>query len=234
MGTDRLTLTERELPDIEKRPIWLLLLSISALHSSDEDAGTVRYHTLDLLREDVDASLAAAEALTKQAEHDPLLRWSIVNTVAAIGDDAGVDFLHAIATSDYGELNAEACGEHRDTELLVAVMATEGLGEMARHSEAASRALADIFTRQREVAIREVAGRALLDSERLDDLDLSKSSAVELERVRSLRPVEAEDLVIDVEQIDVRQPKGAFARKPNHQNPISSPTVGPNTGAHNG
>lgn len=235
MSTDVLTLIEPESPDIDDRSIWLVLLSVSALHSTDVDAEKVREHTLDLLRETPELSLGAAETIAKQAANDPLLRWSIVNTVAAIGHEGGVRFLQAIAAADYGELNPESCGEGRDTELLVAIMAAEGLSDMALHSSLAAEALVEVLSRQKEAAIREAAGRGLIDIDADKGWDLSKETLDELKRIRSLRPVVAEDLAIDPAEIDVRQPKPCCARRPNHPNVTSSPAVSPSLGGtHSG
>lgn len=215
MTGDSLTVAEPRKPDVEQRTVWLHFLAVSALHSDDANAAVTHAHAVGLLSEDVDSCLEAAGAILEQSDVDPLLRWSVVNTVGATQHEACVQFLYEQASADFGERNPEACGEVRDSEVLVGVMAAEGLASLASlGSDTAVEALIDVVRNQREISIREAAGQPLLSVLKRAEQTPPEDIGAELDRIGSLRALAADDVVIDRSEVNLQQPKRLCARKP--------------------
>lgn len=215
MTGDTLTVTTAAQPDLEDRAVWLHFLASSALNSTDDMAVVTHAHAISLLREDVDAALQAAAAIFEQAREDPLLRWSVANTVAAIKDPACIGFLYQQASVDFGERNPKVCGEPRDSEVLVGIMAAEGLGYLDSADDArVIQALTGIVRDQKEPAVREAAGQPLLGLLKRAKQQPPPDIAPELERIAALRVLVADDVVIDPGDIDVQPPKRKLTPRP--------------------
>jgi hypothetical protein len=144
---------------------WLIARAVSAMHHPDGSKDLERAESL--LGRDVGSAVRAARRILDWAESDPLLRWSVVRVIASLGHDDTVDLLHEQAVRRI-DMTADGagCGRPEDAELLVAVMAVEGLGEQAsRGSKPAIDALIDVMDRQSAISVRRAAGAAAVAAE---------------------------------------------------------------------
>ena len=229
MSGDSLAVGDPPVFDLGDRSVWLHRVAISAIHSVDSNSEAAHEHAITLLREDIGSAMEAAGRILDQAEDDPLLKWSIINNLATLGDEACIDILHGHAAADYGERNPEACGEARDSEVLVGIMAAEGLAQLAdTGSGAALEALIDVIRIQREPAIREAAGQPLVASRAGKEYTIPGDIQEEMDRIRQLRAVVADDVRLDEADIDTLPPHRVCARKPSADGgsipPMSFPT----------
>ena len=232
---DLLTLKEPAGFSAEKRPIWLHFLAISALHSTEDTAAVAHAHAIDLLREDVEAAIESAREILESAETDPLLAWAVINNVAALQHEECVELLHERATADFGERNPKACEEQRDSEVLVGIMAAEGLGSLANTDDAkAVEALMDVVMTQREQSIREAAGRPLLNLRPQRQKSLPDEISEELDRIGDLRTLELDDAIVETADMKER-PSSQHLTKPKTHGGSTPPAVSPTfKGPHHG
>lgn len=236
MSGDTLTVGESRTFDAASRSVWLHLVAIEAIHSADPKAEIAHSHAIGLLREDIESAVDAAASILSQAHGDPVLQWSVVNNLSNIADEACVDLLHRHAAADYGERDPEACGESRDSAILVGIMAAEGLVTLADGgSMRAIDALIGVVASQVEPAIREAAGAPLRRLAEYGKHDIPDEVEAELKRISELRPLEAEDIRFDPTDIDVREPHRVCARKPGPGGSALAPRAYPTPGGmHNG
>lgn len=236
MSDDSLTVAESRQPDVEQRTVWLFFLAVSALHGGDANAAATHDHAVKILSENIDESLDVAAKILDQAKSDPLLRWSVVNTVAAMEHKACVKFLHEQATVDFGERDPKACEETRDSEIIVGIMAAEGLADLARSGdEGAVEAMIDIVRNQREVSVREAAGQPLLGVLKSTNQTPPKDIGGELDRIGALRALGVDDVTLDKADIEVQHAKRTCARKPATDGGSVPPSVHSNLkGVRNG
>ena len=164
MAGDQFILQEPTPPPLEDKADWALQQAVRALHSLDERAPAEYRMAVSVLSDDPSGALAAAERALEHAETDPMLRWSVVNVIGGMRSDDTVSFLHRQSVRDLGEFQPEGgCEQPVDVEILVAVMAVEGLQGLAENgNKDAIDALVDVITRQPERAVRDAAVRAAI------------------------------------------------------------------------
>src|SRR3954471_6799375 len=156
-------------PPVEGGSAWLVARAIELIHAHDEQRSGAQRAVIELLSERSAAS--AAELRRRYAEADPLdipLRWTLLYLTGLIMEPETVAWLVDVACESVPEdlepVRDPGCGKPSDGEVLVRVMATEavmGLGQ--RRRDVVMQALLTIVEQQPHVAIRAVAGQALLD-----------------------------------------------------------------------
>lgn len=233
MSGDSVILAGSLQPDLGSRTEWLYYLAISAGHSTAPEAGATRRHAIELLREDTRSALDTARRLVGDAALDPLLRWSLVSTVTALEQEACVEFLRDQALTDFGERNPESCGEARDSEILVAIMAAEGIVSLAESGSAkAYDALIDIIRHQREPGVRESAADPLIRMLKESKSEMPGDIVDELDRIAALRKLETGDVLLDVGDTDRSAPTNPCGRKPAVSRGFVAPTARNPEGGH--
>jgi hypothetical protein len=150
---------------VDNETAWLLGQGIRTMHLAEEQGDREYSHVIRLLRADAHAAATVADIWIEAARDDPLLRWSLLYLLAEIEDTACLDVLRRQAMRQLPERVGEegGCEQASDYEELVAVMAIEGLGRLAKAgtSEAVD-ALMQVVGRQDRKALRQPAAAAVL------------------------------------------------------------------------
>jgi len=162
--SDRLNLqfgkSRRRPTDIESR----LLHAVTRLHIADDRAQAEYSEALNELRERPDEVRKAVEALERSSPDDHQLHWSLYYVVSGLERSEFVPTLVEAAVRDLPVITEDTPCESGDEEkILVAVMAAEGLEQLARNEpDAAIGALMEVVERQPNVAVRTAAIQAIL------------------------------------------------------------------------
>lgn len=119
------------------------------------------------LAQNPDGAIAELQRRSGEASPDDIgLRWTLLYVASMLRELRGMSWLTEIACEALPDdpAAAEACESHIDSEVLVRVMGTEAIVELLGvDKQAASEALLKIIELQPHVAIRAVAGQALLE-----------------------------------------------------------------------
>jgi hypothetical protein len=135
--------------------------AVGLLHGNEEEYRQV----LDVIRQDLDAALAATERWLGDTEQDPMGRWSLIHVLSDVGHPGAVRLLHAQAARRLPTRRKEpgVCEQAADVEELVNVMAIEALGALARAGAGeAADALFDVLENQDRRSLRGPALAELL------------------------------------------------------------------------
>ena len=129
---------------------WALRLAISGFHAPGDVARVEGEHSLDLMRADMPATLRAITDALDANAHDPMMRWSVVWATGAINHPDTIETLAAAAVAPVVPYDREGgCEQPRDADVLIGVMAVEGLASLAdQGSRDATEALQRVLATQ--------------------------------------------------------------------------------------
>ena len=138
-------------------------LFLAAVEQAFTDADDRRAESIRALRDDPEA-LGVARELYEAGDDDPMFRWGAIYVASEVAAVGTVEWLKDVAISPLRKLSTEErqlCETDRDSEVLVRVMAVEGLRQIVDSAgrEAVYEALTEVIVAQGDPAIRSAAGR---------------------------------------------------------------------------
>ena len=205
MASDALTSTPAPGPDITSYLGQLVARATVLVHSLGPRAD-------EELREviaEIDANSAGLDEIRKRLStthpDDIGTRWTLLYVANMLRDPSGVPWFTAVAATPLPpDPDAEtACESRTSSEVLVRVMATEGLVNLlAVDKDAAANGLLSVIERQSNVSVRAAAGQGLLEhdptfrSAVVDLLPNDQQFIVDLRRIPHTELTIDEDLPI--------------------------------------
>jgi hypothetical protein len=203
---------------------WLLAQGIRAIHLSGDDAERESAYVIRSLRADPRAAADTAEQWIELNSSDASLRWSLVYLLSEIEDVACRDPLSRQALRQIPKDAAVngGCEQASDYEELVAVMAIEGLGKLAKSGDSKSvNVLKHVVARQKRRSLRQPAVAALLAARTVSRASVERLLPKGERYLLRLREANEEDLGVDLAHPN--RDKKPFRRA---TSPRPSPTVG--------
>lgn len=211
-------------PPVDSETGWLLAQGIRAIHLSGDDAERESAYVIRLLRRDARAAADTAEHWIGLNSSDASLRWSLVYLLSEIEDIACRDSLSRQALRQIPKDAAVngRCEQASDYEELVAVMAIEGLGKLAKSGDSKSaNVLKQVVARQKRRSIRQPAVAALLAAGTVSHASVERLLPKGERHLLRLREANDEDLHVDLAHPN--RDKKPFRRA---TSPRPSPTAG--------
>jgi hypothetical protein len=143
---------------------WLVGEGVRHMNAVEPDGEMSYFRVLELLRTSEDAVHAIGRVLSIAPADDSNLRWSLLYLLAELDQPRSLELFLKVALDKISPRprDGQGCESARDGEVLVATMAIDGLGRLARGEAAAIDALFRIVEAQEEAALRIEAVKAIL------------------------------------------------------------------------